>query len=195
MARIPFREPDEGEDESVHELLDYFHHADGTYSNHFRLEAHVPEVMQHVFRARLALFEDGELPAELMEKVEVAVSMSNGCQYCTGAFCKMLGSDLGSDEVVREFQRAVVAGGLKDLERDVIEFAVTVNEDPHTITDEDVAALRRDHDLSPAALVQLVNTVNVISGYNTITTVFDAEYDHRYPAEWAAPPTDGADAA
>ncbi len=56
------------------------------------------------------------------------------------------------------------------------------------MTDEDVAALRRDHDLSPKALVQVVNTVNVIAGYNTLTTVFDAEYDHRYPSAWAEPP-------
>lgn len=152
---------------------------------HYRIEAHFPEVMTPVLQAVHNLREHGELSDELGKKLSVVVSMVNGCQYCTGVYCTIVGESLGSEAAAREFQEAFVEGTLSGREGDIIEFAVKVTEEPHAVTDEDFAALRADHGLSDKAFVEIVYLVNLISAYNRITTVFDAEYEDFYHAyDW-----------
>ena len=179
MARVELLELTDSNDEELLTLAEHFLTADGSVPNHFRAEAHFPEVLKHVFRARIALWESGPLPQHLMKKVAVAVSMANGCQYCTGAFCSMLDSD---DSAYR-FQQRIIDDQLGEFEEAVIDFALKVNENEHAVTDEDFQSLREGFDLSDRGFVQLVYCVNIISGYNRVTTVFDVEYDHSYPTE------------
>lgn len=148
---------------------------------HFRVEAHLPEVTKHVLLALRANRENGDLPLELVHKLYLAVSMANDCGYCTGVYCTILSEDVGT-ESVREFQRALEAGELEGMEGDVVEFAVTLATDPHALGDDDFDALRDEHGLTDRDLVQLVSLVNIISGYNRVTTAFDCEYEELYHA-------------
>lgn len=147
---------------------------------HFQAEAHFPEVMMAALRTLRVNRSEGDLPISLVRKLYLAVSMANECGYCTGVYCTLLQDDVGSEEAVREFQRAVTGGELGGFDGDVIEFALKLTNDPHGITDEDFDRLRKRHDLSDKDFVQIVYIVNVISGYNRVTTAFDCDYESAY---------------
>lgn len=187
MARVDLLNVEDVDDVSVVEMARNFHHnpSDGdeedlTLPNHHRIEAHFPEAMVPMSRASHALQEHGHLPPELQTKLRIAVSMANGCRYCTGVFCTILSSEAGGEEIVKEFQRAFENGDLDGLERDVIEFAVKTTNDPRSITDEDVDYLRDEHGLTDRDLVEIIFVVNVVSSYNRMVDVFDADFEPIY---------------
>lgn len=183
MARISQLEPDEVEDEEVQEIFDFIGDKQGFVPNHFKIEANSPELFKHFFRAQRALWEEGDLSMETMEQVAIAVSMANDCDYCTGAHCTILGNAGADRDDILDFQEGVKGGELDDFERAVVDFALQVNDDPHGVTDDDVAALREDHGLSDEDLLQLVHAVNVFSAANRVNIVFDTEYDHPWKRE------------
>lgn len=184
MARIQLQDLSESDDEDVRGIYEYLmENRDRDWSSeHWEIEANVPEVFTHFFRARRALWDLGELDRELLEKIAIAVSMANGCEYCTGAFCTHLVTDFGYDEAeVVAYLEDVREGTLSGRDRAVIEFAVRSLESPREVTDGQVDALREEHGLTDRALLQVVYVVNMLSGFNRIVDTFDAEYDHLFP--------------
>ncbi|WP_124190123.1 carboxymuconolactone decarboxylase family protein [Natrarchaeobius oligotrophus] len=140
-----------------------------------------------MYDARVAIARHREIGPELFTKIAIAVSMANECRYCTGAYASLLSGRLGDDEAVREFQTSLARGDLSGREADFVDFALTLLEDPHELTDEDFASLRDAYGLTDRGFVGLFYAVNIVSGYNRITIGFDLEYDHSYPKRWADP--------
>lgn len=181
MTRIGLVAIDELADPEVRAIAEDLIEYKGFVPAHYRLEGHLPNLLKHVWWAHDAVYDDGPLDEALLKKVGIAVSMANGCEYCTGAYCGLLSADLdGGDDAVAAFQEAVVDGELSEFEGAVIDFALRINDDPHAVTDADFESLRR-HGLSDVGFVQVVYQVNLVAGYNRLTTVFDAEYEHAYP--------------
>ena len=182
MPRIGRIAIDQIDDGDVQDIADHLLAYKGTIPDHYRLEGHIPDLLKHVWYAQEAVYEGGPLSRTLLRKVGIVVSMANGCPYCTGAYCSLLSSDFNDgDDAVEQFQNAVEERSLSGFEADVVEFAYQVNDDPHAISDGDIDYLRSEYDLPDTAFVQLVYQVNLVSGYNRLTTVFDAAYDHSYP--------------
>ncbi|SFC25076.1 uncharacterized peroxidase-related enzyme [Halobiforma haloterrestris] len=185
MARIDRLDPDELSDETIEEIFEYAREKQGAVPNHFKIEANFPEAFEHFFYMQQALWEDGPLSMETMERVAIAVSMANDCDYCTGAHCTILGNTGADRDDIVAFQEGVKGDSLDEFERAIVDFALQVNEDPHGVTGEDVEELRTEHGLSDAALLQLVHGVNVFSAANRVNIVFDTEYDHPWQGEAA----------
>lgn len=185
MARVSLVDLHESDDPTLREFASKVSRPDGSIGGHFAAEAHFPEVLTNVYDARLAIARDGDLGNRLFVKLSVAVSMANGCVYCTGAYSTHLSRQLGSDEEAREYHRALRDGDLDDGERDVVGFALAVLDDPGAVSDEDFARLRERRGFTDRTFVELVYVVNVVSGYNRLTMAFDLGYDHDFPMEWA----------
>lgn len=174
------------EDEELRDIFASFPSNEGADAaemelpNHFRAEAHFPEVMKAALETLRVNRQEGDLPRSLVRKLYLAVSMANDCGYCTGVYCTLLADEVGSSDAVTEFQRAVADGDLDGREGDILEFAIKLTKDPHAITDDDFERLRSEHGLSDKDFVQIVYIVNVISGYNRVTTAFDCEYEDQY---------------
>lgn len=151
-----------------------------TLPNHYKVEAHFPGVMKHILQAVEMVKSEGDLGMELAQKISVAVSMANDCPYCTGVYCTILSDEVGSDEVVREFQRAFTEGELSGREADIVEFAVAMNDDPNGLTDADFEYLREEHGLTDRDFVQILFVVNIVNGYNRVTNAFDCEMEDVY---------------
>lgn len=182
MARINLVTIDDSDDpnvQAIHELMSA--HGRDWESDHWRLEANCPEVMEHLLRARTSLWEASGLPLRTLEKIAVAVSVANGCLYCTGAFCTHL-VDLGSDtDAVGEFVQSVGEGEIDDRDAAILAFALQSLDDPKGVTDDQIARLRENHGLSDRTLLEIVYVVNLVSGFNRIVDTFDAAYDHPFP--------------
>ncbi|MFD1685275.1 carboxymuconolactone decarboxylase family protein [Halobellus litoreus] len=187
MARIDLLDPNESDDPAVREFAPKVTAPDGSVGKHFQAETHFPPVMMQVYEARLDLARRGDLGTELFTKLAVAVSMANACTYCTGAYAKQLSPRLGGDEATREWQLALANGDLDGTEALVIDFALDVLADPDSVTDEDFEALRETCEFTDKTFVELLYTVNIVSGYNRVTMATDLGYDHDYPEEWADP--------
>lgn len=184
MARIGLQDLAEVDDEDVQEIHEYLmadRERDWS-SEHWEMEANFPEVFKHFFRARTALWNQGDLEQELLEKIAITVSMANGCEYCTGAFCTHLVTKFDYDETeVVDFLEDVRGGSLSGRDRAVLEFAARSLEAPKEVIDGQVEELREEYDFSDRDLLQVVYVVNMLSGFNRIVDTFDAEYDHIFP--------------
>ena len=185
MARVDLLNPNDSDDPAVREFAPKVSKPDGSVGGHFAAETHFPEVMMNVYEARLALARKGDLGNRLFTKLAVATSMANECAYCVGAYSGQLSQQLGGDEAVREFQRAVRSGDLDGEESAVIRFAHALLGDPHGLTDEDFERMRAEHGFTDRTFVELIYVVNIVSGYNRLTVSLDLTYDHSYPEEWA----------
>jgi len=174
------------DDDEVQAIAEQLRSYKGTIPDHYQLEGHIPALLKHVWYAQDGVYDGGPLSTELLYKIGIAVSMNNGCAYCTGAYCSLLTAKVESGETaVEQFQEALADGSLTDRESAIIEFALQANDTPHDITDDTITSLRQDYGLTDTALLQIVYQVNLVSGYNRLTTVFDAEYDHDYPESHA----------
>jgi uncharacterized peroxidase-related enzyme len=172
------------EDEELREIFANMYRNRGadvsTLPNHYKVEAHFPRVMEHLLKAVETVKAEGDLEMELAQKISVAVSMANQYPYCTGVYCSLLNDEVGGEEMVREFQQAFEEGELSRREADIIEFAVKMNDEPHTMTDSDFDALREEHGLMDRDFVQTLFIVNVVNGYNRVTNAFDCEMEDVY---------------
>lgn len=187
MARVSLVDPAEAPDAAVREFAERVSRPDGSFPAHFAAEAHFPAVMRNVYEARLAIAREGDLGGELFAKLAVAVSLANGCTYCTGAYATQLANRLDGHEAVRAFQLELANGELAGREGDVVRTALALLDAPEGLTDEDFERLRDEWGFTDRTFVELVYVVNVVSGYNRLTLAFDLPYDHEFPEEWADP--------
>jgi len=97
---------------------------------------------------------------EQIQHVGILVSRANGCAYCTGAFCTILNHGLNESE---KYVKELVDSGINAVQESklklILDFALTVNDDPKSVTDEDVHALKNE-DYTDKGLVQLVHLVS-----------------------------------
>ncbi len=99
---------------------------------------------------------------EQIQHVGILVSRANGCAYCTGAFCTILNHGLNESE---KYVKELVDSGINAVQESklklilILDFALKVNDDPKSVTDEDVHALKNE-DYTDKGLVQLVHLVS-----------------------------------
>lgn len=185
MARVDLVDLAESDDPVLRAMAPKVSRPDGSVGGHFAAEAHFPAVTKNVYEARLALARDGDLGNRLFVKLAVAISMANGCTYCVGAYSTLLSRQLGDDEAVRRYQRGVRDGDVEGKVGTVLDFALTILDEPDAVTDEDFDHLRRLYEFTDRTFVELTYVVNVVSGYNRLTVTMDLDYDHDFPEEWA----------
>jgi len=178
MARVPLVDP-EAPDPAVEEIFAWVTGMEGSVPNHFYLELNFPEYMQPKLQSTAALWEHGELSMPEIQHVGIAVSTANGCGYCTGAFCTILDYGLDADtEYVQSFAENGTAVLDDDRLEAIVEYALTVNDDPHAVTDADVEALR-EAGLGDKGIVQLTHLVSDFASYNRLNTALDTDYDYQ----------------
>lgn len=189
MSRIA-PPPEEGLEEMQRELLERLEETHGFVPNQHRLDLHLPLVLESLLDLnRRVIFEGGLEPA-FLEKLALIISVENDCDYCVtyhaNNYAALLEErGLGTDEV-----GAIRSGNWRDadltpLQEPLVELALTANDDPRSVTDEDVEAAL-DAGAEPRDLVQLVHFVNLIAGYNRLNTVFDTDLDDEMGGWMAA---------
>lgn len=179
MARVPIVEADDVDDPAVEEIFEWITEMEGSVPNHFYLEMNFPAYMKQKLQSTAVLWEEGELSMREIQHVGIAVSRANGCEYCTGAFCTILdyGLDADTEYVMQFLERGADFVDDERLET-VVEYALTVNEDPGAVTDADVERLR-EVGLGDTGIVQLTHVVSDFASYNRLNTALDTDYDYQ----------------
>jgi uncharacterized peroxidase-related enzyme len=179
MARVKIAKPETVEDPAVAGIFEWVTQMEGSVPNHFFVELNFPAFFTAKLGATKVLWEEGELSMEEIQHIGILVSQANGCSYCTAAFCTILNYGLEADETEVGGLLTVGAGAVSDPRlRTLLDYALKVNLDAASVTDEDVQALR-DVGLTDLGIVQITHIVSDFGSYNRLNLALNTDYDYR----------------
>jgi uncharacterized peroxidase-related enzyme len=179
MARVKIAKPETVEDPAVAGIFEWVTQMEGSVPNHFFVELNFPAFFTAKLGATKVLWEEGELSMEEIQHIGILVSQANGCSYCTAAFCTILNYGLEADETEVGGLLTDGAGAVSDPRlRTLLDYALKVNLDAASVTDEDVQALR-DVGLTDLGIVQITHIVSDFGSYNRLNLALDTDYDYR----------------
>lgn len=180
MSRI--EPPPEEEFEPLQdELVERLEDTHGFVPNQHRLDLHLPLVLESLLDLNRRVIFEGNLGPAFLEKLALIVSVENGCDYCVSYHANNYASLLEKRGLGTEELDAIRSGDWREADLDplqetLVSLALEANDDPRSVTDEDVEEAL-DAGAEPRDLVQLIHFVNLIAGYNRFNTVFDTEVD------------------
>ena len=179
MARVKIAKPETVEDPAVAGIFEWVTQMEGSVPNHFFVELNFPAFFTAKLGATKVLWEEGELSMEEIQHIGILVSQANGCSYCTAAFCTILNYGLKADETEVGGLLTDGAGAVSDPRlRTLLDYALKVNLDAASVTDEDVQALR-DVGLTDLGIVQITHIVSDFGSYNRLNLALNTDYDYR----------------
>lgn len=179
MARVKIIKPDAVDDPVIREIFSWVTGMEGAVPNHFYVEMNFPEYLKAKLGSTKVLWQMGELTLPEIQHVGILVSRANGCPYCTAAFCTILNYGLETPE---GYVQELLAQGVDLVEelrlRTILDFALKANNDPKSVSDEDVEGLR-SIGLTDKGIVQLVHLVSDFASYNRLNLALQTDYDYR----------------
>jgi len=179
MARVALIKPDNVDDPIIQEIFAWVTQMEGAVPNHFLVEMNFPEYFKAKLGSTKVLWQMGELTLPEIQHVGILVSKANGCPYCTAAFCTILNYGLNTDEnYVAEFLARGSSATVDTRLKTLLDFAIKVNSDPKSVTDQDMQALRAVG-LSDKGIVQLIHLVSDFASYNRLNLALETGYDYR----------------
>jgi uncharacterized peroxidase-related enzyme len=179
MARVKIAKPETVEDPAVAGIFEWVTQMEGSVPNHFFVELNFPAFFTAKLGATKVLWEEGELSMAEIQHIGILVSQANGCSYCTAAFCTILNYGLEADEAEVGGLLTDGVGAVSDPRlRTMLDYALKVNLDAASVTDEDVQALR-DVGLTDLGIVQITHIVSDFGSYNRLNLALDTDYDYR----------------
>lgn len=148
----------------------------GRVPNFFRLLSTSPAALE-AYQALGDAIGRGQLDLQTRERIALAVSQTNECDYC-GAAHTYIATHLAKLDAAEI--RANRAGGSGDAKADAaVRFATAVATQHGRVSDADLAAARAAG-YTDAALVEIVALVTYITFSNLMNNAFDPEID--FPA-------------
>ena len=179
MARVALIKPDSVDDPVIQEIFSWVTQMEGAVPNHFYVEMNFPEYFKAKLGSTKVLWQLGELTLAEIQHVGILVSKANGCPYCTAAFCTILNYGLNTDEdYVAQLLARGSAAATDNRLKTVLDYALKVNSDPKSATDEDIQGLR-SIGLSDKGIVQLIHLVSDFASYNRLNLALQTGYDYR----------------
>ena len=153
-------------DGALREVYDRIAGERGKVSNIMRCQSLNPEAMEaHLELYKTIVYGDNGLSREERELVATAVSVINGCEYCTNHHAVALGKYWGDEERLDRFVENLEAVDLSDRKRAMVDYAVDLTEAPEEVDAGDIEQLREtglddEEILAVAMVVGYFNFVN-----------------------------------
>lgn len=171
MSRIPLVSPAEATGDTQ-ALLSQIHGAFGATPNMFRAVANSPAALQSLWGSFGALG-GGVIPAQLGEKIAVAIADRNACHYCLAAHTA-LGRKAGASSA--EMTAAQHGESADPQTAAALRFALAVVEQRGQIDAAEVQALR-DAGFDDQRIVELLAHVALNLFTNYVNVAFDVPVD------------------
>lgn len=172
MARIPLITPDEATG-LVAETFAEIDAKAGKVGNVWRALANNPKMLKAVWDRRQSVMDGDALSLLTKEAIALAVSESNSCKYCVtnhSASLSRLGESLERIEEIRQLK------GRDEAEQSLLDFAVKVSTDPHSITDGQLEHLR-SAGYSDAAIFEAAGVATHYTALNRFLDTFEVDLD------------------
>lgn len=146
-----------------------------------------PELMEHVWHHMRYMYHGGSLPYELKSKLSMVVASvmeCEGCRFFHESALENIGID--SDAIADLKDLDIEGSGFSPEEEVLMKFAEKATEDPHSVTDDDLASLR-DLGLSEAELLEVFDCI----AFHVYTSMIQGMAGIVYPGmsreEWTEP--------
>lgn len=146
-----------------------------------------PELLEHVWHHMRYMYHGGDLPYELKSKLSMVVASvmeCEGCRFFHESALSNIGLDDDAIEDLKELR--IQDAGFSPEEEVLLQFAEKATEDPHSITDEDLEALR-ELGLSEKELLELFDCI----AFHVYTSMIQGMAGIVYPGmsreEWTEP--------
>ncbi|MBI5923594.1 MAG: carboxymuconolactone decarboxylase family protein [Betaproteobacteria bacterium] len=179
MTRVALVKPENITDPIIQEIFNWVTQMESAVPNHFYVEMNFPEYFKAKLGSTKVLWQMGELTLPEIQHIGILVSKANGCPYCTAAFCTILNYGLNTEEsYVAQLLTKGSAATTDQRLRTLLDFALKVNGDPKSVTDQDVQTLR-NVGLSDKGVVQMVHLVSDFASYNRLNLALQTGYDYR----------------
>lgn len=140
----------------------------GQVSNLFKAYSAFPELGIANFKRLCVLLMKGRLSVKFKEAVMTALAEVNKCDYCVSFHATSMLNAGATDEEVKaalEFDPARI--GLNAKEQALFNYALKANGDPHGMTPDDIAEVRKAG-ASDAEIIEALETVNTGNSFNLI---------------------------
>jgi uncharacterized peroxidase-related enzyme len=138
----------------------------GKVSNLFKGYSAFPALGKANFNRLNVLLGKGKLSPKLKEGILTALAEINHCEYCVAFHATAMlnaGADDGEVRAALAFDPDRL--GLPEKERELFNYAMKANGDPHSITEKDIAKLRA-LGVTDWDLVETIETVNTGNSFN-----------------------------
>lgn len=147
----------------------------GIVPNIARTMGHSDAVAEGFVGTEADLFASGALGHELLEKVGVAVSAANDCDYCVDAHTLSLARNVDASDAELA---AIVEGRydeLSDREATAVAFAAAAAEDAQSVPDEQYEALTAE--FTDQEIVEITGTAALFQGINLFADALAVDPD------------------
>ena len=149
---------------------------DGAPMNWFSALGERPDIMAAMWNMTKGLMLQGQLPATVKQMIIVAISTQNDCSYCRVAHSRALESLNVPREVIDDITTNLDFSKVPPHQRAILEFALKSSQDPTTITDEHLKALR-DFGLSDGEIIEVAMISALTNFINTWSEISGIEVD------------------
>lgn len=140
----------------------------GRVANLFKAYGAFPELGKANFERLNVLLDKGSLTRKFKEGLMTALAEVNRCDYCVSFHAtQMLAAGASDDEVKAALAMDPEKLGLSPKEQALFDFALRANGDPHSMTREDVDAVKKAG-ATDADIVEALETVNTGNAFNLI---------------------------
>lgn len=142
-----------------------------------------PETMEGVYRHWIALMWSPRVPRQLKEMIAVCVSETARCPYCSDShMIYLLASGMDGDKAREVCSRQAAAEGLTPAERDAVDLAVRLTNDPRGVASRRVRGFAELAETWPDP-AERVEVIAVIGAFNSVTRMANAlGVDSEIPA-------------
>jgi uncharacterized peroxidase-related enzyme len=140
----------------------------GRVSNLFKAYSAFPELGQANLRRLMVLLTKGSLSVKFKEAVMTALAEANKCDYCVSFHATAMRNAGASDDEVKaalEFDPDRL--GFTRKEKLLFNYALKANGDPHSISQDDISALR-EIGVTDQEIIETLETVNTGNSFNII---------------------------
>lgn len=130
-------------DGELQEVYDRIAGERGKVANIMRIQSLNPEAMEaHLDLYKAVVYGDNGLSREERELVATAVSVTNGCEYCTNHHGVALNKYWRDEDRLERFVEDLEAVDLGLRKRALVEYAVKLTEEPEAVGRDDVDRVR-----------------------------------------------------
>jgi uncharacterized peroxidase-related enzyme len=145
-------------------VYEEFSESYGPFRNQVAVFAHVPAALRHLMPLLMELRAAATLPKRYLELAIVAVSQVNACDYCVAHHKPFLAVEGVSGAGVDRLLDYRDHPDLDEVDRLVVEYAITATERPNRLPDAIFSRLRRH--FTEAQIVELTLRITLCGFFN-----------------------------
>lgn len=144
-----------------------------------------PELLEVVWEHTDLMYNRGDIPFELKSKISLVVASVTDCEGCRFFHESALEREGADDEIKRMKQLEIVESAFTAKEYEVLRFAEKAAADPHSITDDDLQALK-DAGFTGKRLLEVLDCIAFHVYTATLQAMAGIVYEGMSREEWTS---------